>query len=50
MNNHFKDEFTYRWSLTSCIVEGDERVIANEQPKKFQQSDLFENEKDKDQK
>jgi hypothetical protein len=50
MNNHFKEEFTYRWGHASCIVEDDEKAIANEQLKNFQQFDLFENEKEKDQK
>ena len=51
MNKTFKDDFTYHWSLATCTLEDDERVIANEQLEKILQSDLFqEEEKEKDQK
>ena len=51
MNKTFKDDFTYHWSLATCTLEDDERVIANEQLESILQSDLFkEDEKEKDQK
>ncbi len=46
MNKTFKDDFTYHWSLATCTLEDDERVIASEQLEKILQSDLF-NKKDK---
>ena len=42
MNKILKDDFTYHWSLATCTLQDDERVIANEQLEKILQSDLFE--------
>ena len=42
MTKTFKDDFTDQWSLATCTLEDDERVIANEQLDKILQSDLFE--------
>ena len=50
MNKTFKDDFTYHWGLATCTLEDDERVIANEQLKKFLQSDLFADTKEEDKK
>ena len=51
MNKTFKDDFTDHWSLATCTLEDDERVIANEQLDKILQSDLFkQDEKEEDQK
>jgi len=41
MNKTLKDDFTFHWSLATCTLEDDERVIANEQLEKILQSDLF---------
>ena len=41
MNKTFKDDFTCHWSLATCTLEDDERVIADEQLEKILQSDLF---------
>ena len=50
MNKTLKDDFTYHWSLATCTLEDDERVIANEQLDLILQSDLFEDGKGEDQK
>jgi len=50
MNKPLKDDFTYHWSLATCTLEDDERVIANEQLDLILQSDLFEDGKEEDQK
>jgi hypothetical protein len=51
MNKTLEDDFTSHWSLATCTLEDDERVIANEQLESILQSDLFkEDEKEKDQK
>jgi|GEM_PF-4204940 len=50
MNKPLKDDFTYHWSLATCTLEDDERVIANEQLDLILQSDLFEDGKGEDQK
>ena len=51
MNKTLKDDITYHWSLATCTLEDDERVIANEQLEKILQSDLFkEDEREEDQK
>ena len=47
MNKTLKDDFTYHWSLATCTLEDDERVIANEQLELILQSDLFKEEKKK---
>ena len=47
MSNTFKEDFTYHWSLATCTLEDDERVIANETLEKILQSDLFNEEKKK---
>ena len=47
MNKTLKDDFTFHWSLATCTLEDDERVIANEQLEKILQSDLFKEEKKK---
>ena len=45
MNKPLKDDFTYHWSLATCTLEDDERVIANEQLDLILQSDLFKKDK-----
>jgi len=45
MSNSLKDDFTYHWSLATCTLEDDERVIANEQLDLILQSDLFKKDK-----
>ncbi|MDC1019307.1 hypothetical protein OAR36_12720 [Pseudomonadales bacterium] len=44
MSNTLNDDFAYHWGLETCILEDDERVIANEQLDEVLQSDLFKKE------
>ena len=48
MNKTLEDDFTYHWSLATCTLEDDERVIANEQLESILQSDLFKEDEKSD--
>ena len=41
MSNDWKEDFKFHWSLATCTLEGDERVIANEKLEAILQSDMF---------
>ena len=46
MSNDWKEDFKFHWSLATCTLEGDERVIANEKLEAILQSDMFKNDND----
>ena len=41
MSNDWKKEFKFHWSLATCTLEQDERVIANEKLEAILHSDMF---------
>lgn len=41
MSNDWKEDFKFHWSLATCTLEDDERVIANKQLEKILKSNVF---------
>ena len=41
MSNDWKEDFKFHWSLATCTLEDEERVIANEKLEAILQSDMF---------